>query len=81
VKQDGKKVIKPMPGRTPKTPKTPKKEAEPDPFLAVRGGDLRLTIQLLENENKKLKVGKTRWSGWTMLHRAGVQCEYIIVEF
>jgi hypothetical protein len=46
---------------------------ELDPFKVVSDGDLANLYKLLDDENDPISVNKTRWSGFTLLHRAASQ--------
>ena len=56
---------------------------KPDPFRAAHLGDVELLRKLLDRD---CDVTKTRWSGWSLLHRAAEHgqtevCEMLIKEF
>ena len=40
-----------------------------DIFACVRDGDLDIIKKLLDKDNNNM-INQTRWSGWTLLHRA-----------
>lgn len=44
-----------------------------DPFKVVADGDLRTLCKMLEDTEAPLNVNKSRWSGFSLLHRAAVQ--------
>jgi hypothetical protein len=44
-----------------------------DPFKVVSDGDLANLCKLLEDPENPVSVNKTRWSGFTLLHRAASQ--------
>ena len=55
--------------------------ANQDPFAAARDGDFDFLVQLVEHEG--FNVNQTKWSGWTLLHRAAEQghtqiCEMLV---
>jgi ankyrin repeat protein len=44
-----------------------------EPFKVVSDGNIDLLQRLLNDEEKPLEVNKSRWSGFTLLHRAASQ--------
>jgi hypothetical protein len=44
-----------------------------DPFKVVSDGDLTNLCKLLEDPENPVSINKTRWSGFTLLHRAASQ--------
>jgi len=47
---------------------------ELDPFKVVSDGDLANLYKLLDDENDPISVNKTRWSGFTLLHKKRKLC-------
>ncbi len=50
-----------------------------DIFACVRDGDLDIIKKLLDKDNNNM-INQTRWSGWTLLHRAAEQGQTDVCE-